>query len=797
MKNFLRAFIVVLSFLFGVTPPANAQQQGDTVYAGNKKVVLTGTNLISNAGFEDGFSGWTDGTSAPLSSEYFTIMNAGGVNNSNYLVGTTNAGNTTAGAIATGWDIEPGKTYYFSYQVKYQDASTDPAPEVWLKTSLTNNSSFQEETFKLIDTTYVDGGGEWTRNDAIFTNTNPSYDYIVARFRWLNNRFGFDDFALYEANEVPNTEGLQLVIDEANELYDVSADGAGELHNAIDAATNLLTNSSVEEVHQGIIDLNKAILAYRVANTTGVAPDVITDPNFARGATMFFGRSTINGNIESLLEHGFCWSTHPEPTILDNRTTNYFSNNGFIYHIENLTPSTVYYLRAYVLTPDHAVGYGDVIKVITIPEGTVAYTLSSNITEEHYTRIDNAMSSAVNYYNDLTSIQGLSLDVNYGSGTPTAEASYGGWMRFGPDAGYQQTGTALHEIGHTIGVGTHSMWRGPSSPLRETGSGGAWLGDRTTKLLQFLDNDPESYLRGDATHMWPYGINGAHEDDGTAFLYIANSLISQALGEDGLPPTGGFATPAYTFETKDNTNYYLKSEDEQTGLYTSFVVADADGNLVNRVMTPDEALMNDNAAWQFQFNPDNGYYTIKNAGTDMYFTYTFSGNNGIRTVSTSTPGSEEHFQLMMGRVDVSLESLTKRGYWIVHPEHNNSPDCFTASTDEGTMTSDFNISNAATTQRWLILSEDEVWDFGLVTANDKNEEESYTSLENQVYAHNGVLHVESSSTISDIMIYNVNGALITEANNTRSPYSQRLQPGIYIVMITSSSGQASKKVVVY
>ena len=192
------------------------------------------------------------------------------------------------------------------------------------------------------------------------------------------------------------------------------------------------------------------------------------------------------------------------------------------------------------------------------------------------------------------------------------------------------------------------MWSGPSSPLRATGSGGAWLGDRTTKLLQFIDNDPASYLRGDATHMWPYGVNGAHEDNGTALLYVANALIAQALGEDGLPPTGGFATPAYTFDIADDNKYYIKSEDPQTGLLNAFVVEDEFGKLVNRVMTADEAIMNDHAAWQFQFNPVNSYYTIKNVATGRYFTYSTAGNNGISTIQKATPGSAEYFQLMMG-----------------------------------------------------------------------------------------------------------------------------------------------------
>ena len=533
-----------------------------------------------------------------------------------------------------------------------------------------------------------------------------------------------------------------------------------------------------------------------MAKAIAAAPEVITSPNFARGATQIFLRSTINGTVETLREHGFCWNTHPEPTIKDKKTTKYFTNNGLIYHIENLNPATVYYVRAYVLTADNEVGYGDVIKVITIPKGTVSYSLSSNVTQEHYARINSAMSSAVQYYNELTSMQRLRLNVNYGSGTPTAEASYGGWMRFGPNPSYQKTGTALHEMGHAIGVGTHTIWNGPSSSLRESGSRGAWLGDRTTKLLQFLDGDLKSYLRGDATHMWPYGINGAHEDTDKEFLYIANALIVQALGEDGLPPTKGFATPAYTFEIEDDTKYYIKSEDKKAGLNTSFVVADQDGDLDNKIMSPAEALLNDNAAWQFNFNPITGYYTIKNVGTGRYVTYIGTGTQGIKTTAVSVPGEDNYFQLMMGRINVSLESLTKRGYWIIHPENNSAPDCLTANSNELTMTSNFNISNVASTQRWLLLSEDDVRGFGLVSAINKNKDDNNT-FENKVYVGNRAVHIESSSILTDIMIYNSNGVLMAEANDISSAYSYHLPLGMYIVVIKSASGQEAKKVVVY
>ena len=78
--------------------------------------------------------------------------------------------------------------------------------------------------------------------------------------------------------------------------------------------------------------------------------------------------------------------------------------------------------------------------------------------------------------------------------------------------------------------------------------------------------------------MWPYGINGAHEDAGTEVLYIGNSVLAEALGEDGLPTTNSqFAIPAYVFEQDDNTKYYIKNE--SYGLGSKFLSVTSDGSL--------------------------------------------------------------------------------------------------------------------------------------------------------------------------------------------------------------------------
>lgn len=1110
---------ILLSILLISAPqlPVFAQQQVDDIVKVNgiRYKILTG-NLIPNPGFEEGFTDWTDATtsSEPLSSTNFTLMETGGVDNSKYIVGTKNESSSAAGSIGTGWAIEGGKTYYFSYHVKYQSTTASSAREEYLKISLTNNKSLAAEPFVLLSGTQVNGGGEWTKNEVAFTNSTP-YSYIVARFRWLNNRFGFDAFSLHEALELPNIDGLVAAVEEAQAIYDPEAIGAAELLSAITMAQGYLTsesstevweaitalkeaittyridnaspekpvdmthfivnqgfdnndatgwtgggtvnyhsneyyektfnlyqhitglpagrytlkaqaferpkhndsgvaykagtetlyacfyaksddfpektvsfsslyrhtysgsgssngyvntmasaeimfatpgnyetvlpgillregatltigarsdfsqggywalmdnfrleyegydansvvdflndqiaialelltkkmqnseasklNSAVEaaqqalavdpivqddlyeansrlleaiatatvsvaaydalqtavdsalahygdgsgngadilqdaisaaqvvlssfdisldEVDQATLAMNDAIFVFRLSNGSGPVPTVVTNPNHARGATVAFGRSTITGvSTSSLLERGFCWSTSPEPTVLDNRSTDYLAdNNGRIYRMGNLQPATIYYMRAYAITNEYAVGYGDVVKVITIPKGSINYTVESNVSGDNRTRISAAMKSAVNYWNNLTSIQNHHLSVNYGSGTPTAEASYGGWMRFGPSVSYQQTGTALHEMGHTIGVGQHTYWTNTSSsPLKVNG---VWQGERANNVVRFLDNDPSATMKGDGTHMWPYGINGAHEDTGSELLYVGNSLITQGLGEDGLPPTYGFATPAYTFESDEGVKYYIKNEAESRGRNTSFLIENENRQLVYREMTKSEALSNDSTAWYLDFNPATCYYRIRNASTGNYITYKSTGTNGIGTAPRTTPTTLENFQLMGSRSTTQIgngaSAFVTKGYWIVRPEKTLNPPTFAASSNGVTSSSTFNILTSATTQRWFLLTEDEVDLFVQALSPVGLQEVNNSSI--RFYTEGGQLYIDQISLPSDISVYDISGRQQLVAKGVSGSWSKELEKGVYVVSLRSQQYYVVKKMIIW
>lgn len=499
-------------------------------------------------------------------------------------------------------------------------------------------------------------------------------------------------------------------------------------------------------------------------------PQVTTDPRFARGATMAFGRATfksVNGN--SLTERGFCWSsTTKEPTIDDSHSKQSISNNGLIFWMKDLEPSTVYYARPYAVTRNGAVGYGSTLKIITLPKGQIAWTYDDGGSSDENTRIRSAVESCVNWWNDLSSLSNLTLQVHYGAQTPTADCSYGGWMRVGPNSAYQKTGTIMHEALHAIGVGTHGRWNASNTPLRAGSGTGRWLGDRANEVLRFWDNDSTACLTGDATHMWPYGINGAHEDNGSNTLYIATSLLAQALGEDGLPPTtsAGYGVPHYAFDQEDDVKYYLKNESENHGLLTSYLVETADHKLQWKSLSAAEAVADDAAAWYVTFTPDNQYYQVRNAQTGRYITF---ATNGFETVSRSTPSVNENLHLMRSRIAPTASGSTvtdQRAYWLIHPAANtDSPYCLAANTSGTTTSAAFDLTNAASRQRWLILTAEQAMSMesaGLTAARS-----AFSNLYSQVSAWASVAHADvvegSTDAFSQALM-----SLSTQADTTRN-----------------------------
>ena len=92
--------------------------------------------------------------------------------------------------------------------------------------------------------------------------------------------------------------------------------------------------------------------------------------------------------------------------------------------------------------------------VLSFPvRGEITYTLAQNVLDADPAirdQIINSIGQAVRIYNDWGSFN-KELYIRYDPAVPTANGGYSGWITFGGSRG---TITALHEVSHTLGVGT-------------------------------------------------------------------------------------------------------------------------------------------------------------------------------------------------------------------------------------------------------------------------------------------------------------------------------------------------------
>ncbi|MBO4641929.1 MAG: hypothetical protein J5661_03580 [Bacteroidaceae bacterium] len=525
---------------------------------------------------------------------------------------------------------------------------------------------------------------------------------------------------------------LEKEIAAANKIYNETLNGAEDLMAEITKAQEIYDTCQATdvEVEAETASLSRAQLAFNLANATpgsGAAPQVKSTNHYVpTGATQALMRATFSGS--NILERGICWSTEHDPTVLDSRTTSYYSVSGQIYHLTGLDPATVYYLRPYVMNRTYQVAYGDEVKIVTHPKGNCSWSWDNGApTAEANERCSNAIKETIDYFNEWTGIRGFTLSGHYGSGTPTADCSYGGYMRIGPNAAYQAIGTVIHETGHGVGVGTHWRWYS-CSDTRENTTYGKWLGREANQMLQFLENkegNSNCYMLGDGVHGWGHEatydwfVNGADKDMHLPIQYIGGCCLLYALFIDGLCPTSSYQNglAGYTYNFDSNTKYYLMPKSEECGLGDALLCQRSSSIVAWQPMILSGEEIGDEAAWYIDYLPSQGYYTFRNAATGKYLTHSTSSQNvSLKTVPNGrNVVATEYFQLMPDRTDVTLgtgsETIKTHGYWFTWSSNGNKAmHAVASSASDGGLVNQatFDYSDKATAQQWIIFSEEEL-----------------------------------------------------------------------------------------
>ncbi len=277
-------------------------------------------------------------------------------------------------------------------------------------------------------------------------------------------------------------------------------------------------------------------------------PSIETMPvvNRSKMGAVVFARFKDAGNIP-LSKWGICLSERPNPTPDDiveyaRDTCKFAAYHGeFGAFFQELTPSRLYHTRAFVITEDGKTVYSEDRIFRTTRGGDYAWSWASNregaVSDGAAERIEIAMDSAAYYYNNYSNLY-LRARVEYNTGVPTADCSFGGWIRFGANSRYQWVGTAQHETAHGLGVGTTSDW---GTHL----SSGVWIHPIAQRTLRAVMHDQSQEIHGDTQHFWPGGINQREEvTNGTTNSYgesirnermlRANAMILNAMRLDGL-----------------------------------------------------------------------------------------------------------------------------------------------------------------------------------------------------------------------------------------------------------------------
>lgn len=499
---------------------------------------------------------------------------------------------------------------------------------------------------------------------------------------------------------------LDAIIAKGEEvLASALPNGQEKLQEAIASAKSLKASGNIDadKVKAANDMIENGIFAYRVQNGTGTAPKVTTGEVIV-GCNAMVARMTATGS--NILERGFCWAENPNPTVLDEHSSNFQNNDETnwspVYVLYNVKASTEYWVRAYAITKTYAVGYGEPVRVITLPQGTTEYTFLWNGDDEHNEWLDNAMREATAYYNTWTAIKGFHPTANYSPGTETADCSYGGWINVGPWR--CNTGTMVHEMMHGTGVGQHGRYW--SQELHPGGSNGPWwLGERANRVCHFFENYDSS--RGN------YNCNGddihiCYEGNGNDMQQIRSCILMQALYEDGLPAVSDGACPFYSYESIDTLHYYIT---HSTFGANKKYLYESGGKLTYKAADNSSELFSDDAfAWNVIYDKMTGLYFIKNVKSGKYFSYSGSSIN----LTEAKPKTSETIQLMPSRImmeyEIAGKVFKKKPYWFARGNRVEYPTVMALDSESKTTVSNptLDFSNNATKQFWMIYSKEEV-----------------------------------------------------------------------------------------
>ena len=313
-----------------------------------------------------------------------------------------------------------------------------------------------------------------------------------------------------------------------------------------------------------------------------------SEPADITATTVTCGGSAVSNDGTPMLMKGICWATHPLPTTYDAYSENGSESGAFTEELSELTPNTVYYVRAYAVSVK-GVNYGI----------EVSFTTESDGSSEHE-------------YVDLGLPSGtLWATCNIGASTPEGYGDYFAWGETQPKTEY--------------GWSTYQYCNGSETTLTKYCSnsdyGNNGFTDNLTTLLP--EDDAATATWGEDWRM-PTKAEWQELYNNTTCTWttqngVAGRLFTATNGNSIFLPAAGFRYVSSAYEAGNNGYYWSSTLD--TGMPYN--------------------------AWYFAFSSgsyDMGYFYGRSFGRSVRAVYSETQNNetptgainGLFSVSDST-----------------------------------------------------------------------------------------------------------------------------------------------------------------
>lgn len=153
-------------------------------------------------------------------------------------------------------------------------------------------------------------------------------------------------------------------------------------------------------------------------------------------------------------------------------------------------------------------------------------------------------------------------------------------------------------------------------------------------------------------------------------------------------------------------------------------------------------------------------------------------------IAKDQPAATENFQLMRSWVETPMGSgnnqMKMKGYWIMRPQDNLNPPCLIAGANGATASAALSITNTASTQRWLLMSADDLqlFDLAVPSAVHEVKSEKLFTISN---VEGGIMIVAEGTAQEHLEIYSIAGQLLKIVDVSVEKVFVPLGRGAYIV----------------